>query len=316
MSYTKQLLFSERFPELNGNPLFANAADLARKLVEWGLHGSPGKERVLGSLLAQVITANSRSCPPALRSAILGAVGRRADEAFGPTDLEALRRRVERAFDWDDEVRRSGSLLDPTKLYNELLQYSEASTFQFIVTARTAEEVGSEDALNLTEVLLRRTGLLAFAQDGDDRRLKELVNSDGRPPVTYVFNLPSEMNATEWWQNLSTALIGRLFHKSGLNYEIKRIQDAIIDLNQREVLVVQAVPPSMCAVPCVVYNPHLYPSAAGFVLYYHSEAVSMARMDPSSLGAWMRLAFSPIMERAVPVHPVPYVPPTPTGRLP
>ena len=311
---TREILFEELISELGDKPLFANASDLARKLVAWGLYGVKGKERSLGSYLAQVITTNKRNCPPALKQAILKGVEKRAEQ-LASADRAALLRSVERAFERDDQTRRS-SPVNTDKLYDELITFSETSSLQFIITARTAEDHGTERARLLTDVLLRRTGLQALATEDDTSLLDELTRPGlSRPKISYVFNVPTVQDGNRWWKNLFGRVHRDAMDRHSLEVDPKPLHRAINKLNESRILRVQRVPEIMCAVPTVVFDPT--GSAAGFVLFYHSgggdsQQLSMARMDDNSLIDWMRYAFDPITTDIVGVEQIPYPLPPPT----
>lgn len=294
--HAQQVLFENEVPEL-GEVLFQSAADLARKLIEWGLQAGSGKERSLSSYLAQILISNTRNCPDRLRQAILDGVRKRLGK-MSEVDQDAWVDRVERAIRMD-EISRRGIPMDAEQLYNELLELSDNASVQFIITARPAEDVPSPKAAMLTELLLLRTGLLEHAMARKQKASKEPNRS-----VQYVFNFPTN-HGVDWWKSLHNHLVGQAEARRS-KVDPDNLKRAISRAEQEGRIQVQEVPESMCGCPTVVFDPHL-PVSKGFNLYYHQgpgdqQLVSPALMDSQALALWKKYVYWPIRNGEVEVN--------------
>lgn len=300
---TRKALFEDP-PQPEGQPLFENAADLARRLIEWGLYSDKGKERSLASQLAQIVAVD-RKCPDPLKQAVLDAVAKRLEET-----PEVLRQmwveRVERSIRLD-EVARQGTPMSAEELYDRLLEHTETASLQFIVTARPSEDVPSPKAGALTRILLRRTGLLQLVLDRDRKVLDSVLS--GETKVTYMFNFPTAQHGQEWWRSLYVRVVGDAMEKWGPDFDTVEIEDALHRLQERKRIQVQVAPALMCTCPLVVFEPHQAEST-GFVLFYHQTGertqVSLALMDAQALGLWKKFVWDQVVEGGVILETVPY----------
>lgn len=254
------------------------------------------------------VFAVTRQCPDSLKDAILAGVARRLENE-SEIDRQAWQERVGRALRLDELALKKVTPMSTENLYEDLLIHTEYASIQFIVTTRSSENVPSPKAGALTQLLLRRTGLLHLVYE--DRRdvLEDVLKGENK--VTYIFNFPSVHHGQEWWRLLYGSVVGQAMDKRGTDFDGAVIHEALNALDNRKRIQVNALPPEMCTCPVVVFEPHMVSDSTGFVLFYHDgpegkTTVSLGLMDREALGFWRKHVYLPLLEGSLKPTRVPY----------
>lgn len=263
----KHLLMRESTSD--GRPLFSNAIKLGEAIIALGNQAHYKNPKTVGSL-ACFIFRKERSCSDEFRTAIIDATRKRLKNL--PRDerekwILAIGRTIDQ-YNLEMEATSEQRSEPDEKQFIKLLDCARKAEEHFIITSTTAEEESSQHAQKLSAILMERLGIFHEGQ---------------HPPETrYNFLLPNRETGRRFWHGLR----GRCL-KDGRSSE-SQLDERIQWLDENRYLNVFIVPPYVCGVPLVVFNPELrYPEAFSFG-YHQSGAIDVVEWDLLSIHQWKR----------------------------
>jgi len=307
-----RVLFETPVGALSDRPLFATPTDLAEKMVSWGIRPDTSP-RSLASYLNQILSRGDRNFSDQLREDVCKAIVHLFSSpdlscaTISNADIEKWQGRLCRAIIADNASRALPLPLNVEQLTFELFSSAEDAKEQFIITSSPAEAVRTEHAVTLRNILLRRVGLLRLADTGV---------YEAKTETQYTFNFPTLEMATGWWDALFEEVDSRARNSLHDSLKPEKVHETLVHLNRSGVLVVQVIPPEMCALPVVAFDP-LATNACAYVFFYHEgirqngtgstlSYLSLAKLDRHAYAIWRETAYRVIRRGRVAVKTVPY----------
>jgi hypothetical protein len=172
----------------------------------------------------------------------------------------------------DDDLFRQvlGAVVFEAADFQGMEREAERAKEHFILTFRPAETIRTDRARYLMEVMAIRLGLLP--------------SEHPQANIRYKFYLPSRLIARLLWMNLHAFLAEKCGEATAIE-ALRRVNATEAGVGEAR-LCIYRVNRLFCTYPTVVYDPTT-PEPRGFVMYYHGENVSIAKMSQDALTIWM-----------------------------
>ncbi|MEO8379950.1 MAG: hypothetical protein ABI779_09845 [Acidobacteriota bacterium] len=267
-------------------PLFRSATDLAELIIATDPEYQGKKAKSLAAFIHQ-IARGERPCPKNLHRALTDGIRARVHPAKGAD--KAVARFEQLLTDLAAAPRLDPKLTDATELWEAVVRLAGQARDQFIITSTPAEQERFGQAETLSTILLTRLNLLAE---------KFTVPDD----VRYTFCLPQRGTAITLWDEIFSDVARR--------FDPEEVERRLKELHKHKSLRVLLVPPYLCAIPVVMFEPTDDELSDGYVLMYHLKEprneVSVARLDRKTRDFWRTNVHQTIEREAISVEDIPY----------
>lgn len=276
-------------PDNHGSPLFESQADLVRvimRIPDGDFQGRNEKSvrAFVNQALRPVKAKNSRPISPNLRKALFAAIRKKLNED-PDCDAEAVLKQVPLAL---AELKGGKSQTELGDEFKDLMSVAAKATTHYILTPRPFEDIVSDKADKLINLMLRRLRLVEDEKAHEENDSKE---------VHYIFNVKSESVAIQFWKKLSAYLRDeKKMEESEIDQKLQKINSENRTTHSLRIYSIEAI---YCVHPDVVFDPEradrtedYEQGREGFTVYYHpNNQVSISKMSPERLQEWYDLFY-------------------------
>jgi hypothetical protein len=268
---------------IEGKRLFASRQELAQKIFELRSlsTGTVTAEKAINSIASNLSqTFNlKRGASVKLREEIAKAVEKAVEQKANRRVNKNVLKQLDEAFEQLKSSKVLIEALNSDKQFDALQRRGDVAKTHFVMSFEPAETKSSSRARELTEVLLDRLKMRKPKRPSKRGNRNSLPQADQPDISRYVFCVSNEPAA----RKLLSAIYARSLEIDG---DEGHAATALRTIDKSGRLLVLLVPPALCAVPTVVYDPDR-PERAGFVVIYHAnDGISVAEMSGEVLHHW------------------------------